>query len=237
VGKGVSVELDPVLVAELGHLEKATTPVNPPASAEPLHARSGPVATAAASGAGSGSLPAEVSASSPPKQDHYARATGTLSVSPSSRSSANALKTPGRGISVALDPALVAEAQKLATPQPQSATVTTHGQGRAAEPRSAAQDAALGRGQVRGTSGDRTAPGAARPTPSSQASGDRGVSQTGRRTGRISGAFSAVERDFFAREADLYKREAEDNFSDLDETAGKRDGKISPGRGPSKKHA
>jgi hypothetical protein len=175
----------------------------------------------------------EVSASSPPKPDHFARATGTLSISPSSRSSATALKTPGRGISVALDPALVAEAQQLATPQPQSATVTTHGLGRAAEPRSASQGAS----QVRGTSGDRPNPAAARPTPRSPASGDRGVSQTGRRTGRISGAFSAVERDFFAREADLYKREAEDNFSDLDETAGKRDGKISPGRGPSKKHA
>jgi ActR/RegA family two-component response regulator len=236
VGKGVSVELDPVLIAELGHLEKATTPIGPPASAEPLHSEPGPVAASSPSGAGSDAPDLGASAPSPAKSDHAARATGTLSVSPASRSSANALKTPARGISVALDPDLVAEAQKLAPPQPQSASATTHRPGRAAEPRTASPGAALGKRQVRGASGDRTTPVAARPTPRSSDNSER-ESQTGRRTSRISGDFSAVERDFFAREADLYKREAEDNFSDLDETAGKRNGRISSGRGPSKKRA
>jgi hypothetical protein len=140
-----------------------------------------------------------------------------------------------RGISVALDPALVAEVQKLEAPKPHSATATTHGLGGATEPRTAPQAAASGKGQVRGTSGDRTAPAAARPTPRSS---DDSASQPSKRAGgRISGAFSAIESDFFAREADLYKREAEDNFADLDEPASKRDGKISPGGGPPKRHA
>jgi hypothetical protein len=236
VGKGVSVELDPVLMAELGHLEKATTPIGPPASAEPLHAGPGPVAAAAHSGAGSNAPPGGGSASSPSKSGHAARVTGTLSVSSSSRSSANALKPSPRGISVALDPALVAEVQKLDAPKPQSSTATTHGLGRGAEHRTASQGPALGKSQVRGGSGDRTTPLAARPTPRSSDDSDRGVSQTGKRAARISGDFSAVERDFFDREADLYKREAEDNFSDLDEAAGKRGGKRSPGGGPSKRH-
>jgi hypothetical protein len=228
--KGVSVELDPVLAAELGRLEKATTPIGPPTSAEPLHAGASPVARSAPSDASSDAPPTEASAS--PKAGHAARVAGTLSVSSSSRSSANALKTPARGISVALDPALVAEVQKLEGPKPQSAAATTHGPGGATEPRTASQDA--GQGQVRGTSGDRTAPGA-RPTPRSS---DDGASQPGKRSGgRISGAFSAIESDFFAREADLYKRETEDNFADLDEPASKRDGKNSPGGGPSKRHA
>jgi ActR/RegA family two-component response regulator len=231
--RGVSVELDPVLAAELGRLEKATTPIGPPTSAEPLRAGPGPVARAALFDAGNDAPPMEASAS--PKSGQAARVTGTLSVSSSSRSSANARKTPGRGVSVSLDPAMVAEVQELEAPKPQSPTVTPHGLGGATEPRTASQGAGSGKGQVRGTSGDRTAPAAARPTPRSS---DDSASQPGKRTGgRISGAFSAIESDFFAREADLYKREAEDNFADLDEPARKRDGKISPGRGPSKKHA
>ena len=231
--KGVSVELDPVLAAELGRLEKATTPIGPPTSAEPLDAGRDPGAMAALSDASSAEPRMGTSAS--PQSGHSARVTGTLSVSSSSRSSANALKTPGRGISVALDPALVAEVQKLEAPNPQSATATTQGPGGATEPRTASHGAGSGKGQVRGTSGDRTAPASARPTPRSS---DDSASQAGKRTGgRISGAFSAIESDFFAREADLYKREAEDNFADLDEPASKRDGKISPGRGPSKRHA
>jgi ActR/RegA family two-component response regulator len=231
--KGISVELDPVLAAELGRLEKATTPIGPPTSAEPLRAGPGPAATAAPSDASSDAPP--IGTSTSPKSDRAARVTGTLSVSSSSRSSSNARKTPARGISVALDPALVAEVQKLEAPKPQSATATTHGPGGATEPRAASQGAGAGKGQVRGTSGDRTAPVAARPAPHSS---DDSPSQSGKRTGgRISGAFSAIESDFFAREADLYKRETEDNFADLDEPARKRDGKISPGGGPPKKHA
>ncbi len=228
--KGVSVELDPVLAAELGRLEKATTPIGPPTSAGPLQAEFGPPPMAAPSDASSAAPP--VGASASPKSGHAARVTGTLSVSSSSRWSANALKTSAKRISVALDPALVAEVQKLEEPKPESVTATTHGLGDATEPRTTSQGAGSGQGQVRGTSDDRTAPAAARPTPRSS---DDSAAQTGKR--RISGAFSAIESDFFAREADLYKRETEDNFADLDEPARKRDGKISPGGGPPKKHA
>jgi hypothetical protein len=41
--------------------------------------------------------------------------------------------------------------------------------------------------------------------------------------------FDAIEADFFAREADLYKREAIETFDDLDTVAG------IPGRRPRKK--
>jgi hypothetical protein len=34
---------------------------------------------------------------------------------------------------------------------------------------------------------------------------------------RPSGSFSAVESDFFAREADLYKEQKAESFADLDE--------------------
>jgi hypothetical protein len=218
--RAISVELDPVLMAELGNLERATTPLGPPASAEPLRAESSPSPVAAAP-----SHPVDASPS--PRSGHTGRATGTLSISPSSRASANALRTPARGISVALDPDLVAEVQKLDAPKPQSTAATSPVP--APESRTTAQGS--GKGQVRGTSGGRTAPTAARPAPRSS---DDSASQTGK---RISGAFSAIERDFFDREADLYKREAEDNFADLDEPAGKRNGKHSPGGGAAKKRA
>ena len=221
--KAVSVELDPVLMAELGHLEKATIPVGPPTSAEPLHAEPSPWAVAASSDTGLGAHLADTSTS--PRSGHPGRATGTISISTSSRTSANMHRTPLRGISVALDPALVEEAQKLSAPKPPLAAATSHGP--APEPRTAAQ--ASGKVQVRETRGGLTAPAASRSTPHSS---DDSASQTGK---RISGAFSAIERDFFDREADLYKREAEDNFADLDEPAGKRNGKISPVGGASKK--
>lgn len=235
--KGASVELDPVLMAELGRLEKATTPVGPPESDEPLRAGSDSVATPARPDAGGAALPAEAPSSSPPKSGYAGRATGTLSVSPSSRSSAKALKTPSGGVSVALDPALVAEAQRLDAPKPQSAAITAHGPAGAPGPRSGSQGATAGKGQARGTSSERTASAAARPAPHSSDDSDRGASQPGKHPGRISGAFNAIERDFFAREADLYKSETEDNFADLDDPGSKGDGKISSGRRPSKRQA
>jgi hypothetical protein len=235
--KGVSVELDPVLMAELGRLERATTPVGAPESGEPLRGGSGPVATHAQHDAGGASLPADAPASSPPKSGYAGRATGTLSVSPSSRWSAKALKTPSGGVSVALDPALVAEVQRLDAPKPQSAAITAHGPAGAPGPRTGSQGATAGKGQAHGTSSERTASAAARPAPHSSDDSDRGASQPGKHPGRISGAFNAIERDFFAREADLYKSETEDNFADLDDPGSKGDGKISSRRRPSKRQA
>jgi hypothetical protein len=47
-------------------------------------------------------------------------------------------------------------------------------------------------------------------------------------------AFDAVEADFFAREADLYKREAVDTFDDLD-PGGNRDPRPSSSSPKSRK--
>ena len=235
--KGVSVELDPVLMAELGRLEKATTPIGPPESAEPPRAESVPVAAPAQPGAGGTAPRVATPTPSPPKSGHAGKVAGTLSVSSSSRSSANALKTPSRGHSVALDPALVAEAQKLDAPKFQPAAAPTHASASVAEPRAGSQGAVSGKGQARSGSSDRTAPAAARPAPHASDDGDHAGSQSSRQTGRISGAFNAIERDFFAREADLYKPEAEDNFADLEEPARQGNGKTTPSRGPSKRRA
>jgi hypothetical protein len=43
------------------------------------------------------------------------------------------------------------------------------------------------------------------------------ANELGERKSRISGTFNAVESDFFAREADLYKDEGVESFHDLDE--------------------
>ena len=233
--KGVSVELDPVLMAELGRLEKATTPIGPAESAEPHRAGPRSVPMPAQPDPTDAAPTAGPPASSPPKSGHAARIAGTLSVSSSLRSSVNALKTPSRGLSVSLDPALIAEAQRLDAPKPQAAASTTHGPARAAEPRTGSPGAASGKGQARGTGGDRTAPAAAKPAAHSSDDADRGASQPGKQTGRISSAFNAVERDFFAREADLYKHEAEDTFADLEDPARQANGKTSSGRRSSKR--
>jgi hypothetical protein len=225
-GQGASVQLDPVLVAELGRLEKATTPIGPPESAEPLRAGPALVATRVQPDAANAAPAVQAPSSSPSRFSHAAKVTGTLSVSPSSRSSANALKTPQSGVSVALDPALIAEAQKLDAPKHRPAVAPGRGLTGGAETRTGSQDAASGKSQTRGTSSDR-------PPDESH----REAAQPGRASGRISGTFNDVERDFFAREADLYKREAEDNFADLDEPASRRAAKNPPGRRPSKRNA
>jgi hypothetical protein len=225
--KGASVELDPVLMAELGRLEKATTPMGPPESNQPLRAEPAPTAPLGTPGATSAAPGAKAPTSSPPKAGHAARVTGTLSVAPSSRSSVHARKTPETELSVAVDPAFMAEAKNLDGPKPHSA----HGSSGAAAPRNAAQGGAPGK--ARGKSSQGTAPAEAQHT--SPSPDDSGASK---QSGRISSSFNAVERDFFAREADLYKPETEDNFADLDEPAGRGAGKGSPGRrGPSKRQA
>jgi hypothetical protein len=234
--KGASVQLDPVLMAELGRLEKATTPIGPPESDQPMRSEPAPIAPPTQNGAGNVAASAAAPASSsPPKAGHTARVTGTLSVSPSSRASVNTRKTPASELSVALDPAFMAEANNVDAARPRSAPVSTHGASGAAAPRTAASDAPPGKGHARATDSEGTASAVARTTP--QTPDDSGASQPGKQAGRISGAFNAVERDFFAREADLYKPEAEDNFADLDEPAGRGNSKGSPRRGPSKRHA
>jgi hypothetical protein len=52
---------------------------------------------------------------------------------------------------------------------------------------------------------------------------------------RPSGSFSAIESDFFEREADLYKVDKTESFADLDEQKGKGAGKARPTGGSSKR--
>jgi hypothetical protein len=231
--KGASVQLDPVLMAELGRLERATTPVGPPESDEPVRTAPVPSAPIAQAETANASPAPETAASLPAKASNSARVTGTFSVSPFSRSSASPHKAPKGGFSVALDPALVAEAQKLDAPKPQPAAAPEHAPG-VAEPRTSSPSA--GKRQSRGTASSAPASVGARPTPHTSEDSHREAAQPSRTAGRISGTFNDVERDFFAREADLYKREAEDNFSDLDEPAGRGTAKRPPGRGPAKRH-
>jgi hypothetical protein len=59
------------------------------------------------------------------------------------------------------------------------------------------------------------APTAAAATPPQTAEGGA-IDLDGRRPRRPSSDFSALEKDFFEREADLYKEEKEESFDDLD---------------------
>lgn len=52
---------------------------------------------------------------------------------------------------------------------------------------------------------------------------------------RPSGSFSAIESDFFEREADLYKVDKAESFADLDDQKGKSAGKSRTAGGPSKR--
>ncbi len=167
---GVSVQLDPVLMAELDRLEKSTTPVG----------REDPA----------------LDAPTAPLKPGGRRITGTLSVASSSAASHKKDKRADSGVSVALDPGLVEEAQRSTTGPAADVAKPGHA------PTAGAPDSEV-----------------KRPSQPMAAAGE------GSRAGsRISGAFNAIESDFFAREADLYRRESEDNFTDLDEPAGGRAG-------------
>jgi hypothetical protein len=147
-----------------------------------------------------------------------ARTTGTLSISSSSRPSAHMRKAPEGGLSVALDPALVAEAQNLDAPKPRS--TLTPGQG---SPATSAKKSKAHQSTEVALPPAHQASGKSEPQPSKSGS-------------RISGAFSAIESDFFAREADLYKSEGgDDTFADLDEPAGRGGAKPPNGRRRSKR--
>jgi hypothetical protein len=82
--KELSVQLDPVLVAELSRLEKATAPMETATSDIPTV----------------------------PIKSGGGRITGTLSSGPSPRSVKSSRMTPGAGVSVAVDPALAQEVQR-----------------------------------------------------------------------------------------------------------------------------
>jgi hypothetical protein len=149
--------------------------------------------------------------------------TGTLSISHTSRSSSHARKAPPAGdLSVALDPGLVEEARKLDAPNPPSTATLEQGTKGGSQPAAAghAHDATREEASAR---------------PAQHAPEDSGSPPSGKSGSRISGAFNAIESDFFAREADLYKSETDDNFSDLDEPAGRRGVKASNGRRQSKR--
>jgi hypothetical protein len=169
----------------------------------------------------------KASASTPAQSG--SRVTGTLSISPSSRSSAHARKAPAAGeLSVALDPGLVEEAKKLDAPHPPSTATPVHGTKEGAKP------AAAGQAQDAASEGAPTSARPAQPAPPHAPDGSA-PPPSGKSGSRISGAFNAIESDFFAREADLYKSESDDNFSDLDEPGGRSGVKASNGRRQSKR--
>jgi hypothetical protein len=85
--KELSVQLDPVLVAELNRLEKATAPMETATSDIPTV----------------------------PIKSGGGRITGTLTSGPSPRTAKPSRMTPGMGVSVAIDPALVQEGQPPAS--------------------------------------------------------------------------------------------------------------------------
>jgi hypothetical protein len=87
-GKDISVQLDPVLVAEMDRLEKATVPAGPSVSSD--------------------------APTAPLKIGGGNRITGTLSTPSSPLSSHKSHKTSGPGTSMSFDPSLVQEAQKPA---------------------------------------------------------------------------------------------------------------------------
>jgi hypothetical protein len=64
---------------------------------------------------------------------------------------------------------------------------------------------------------------------------DAPVVQPNQGVHRPSGSFSAIESDFFEREADLYKVDKTESFADLDEQKSKSAEKGRPSGGPSKR--
>jgi hypothetical protein len=73
---------------------------------------------------------------------------------------------------------------------------------------------------------------AAKPAPAQE---DAPVVQPNQGVHRPSGSFSAIESDFFEREADLYKVDKTESFADLDDQKSKSAGKGRPSGGPSKR--
>jgi ActR/RegA family two-component response regulator len=93
----------------------------------------------------------------------------------------------------------------------------------------AAQEAGAAPAQpaTAGEIGARAGNGHARPTPAEPAPAVEPAADPGRPTGRRpSSEFNALESDFFAREADLYKQEHSDSFDDLEQ------GRNGKGGGP-----
>jgi hypothetical protein len=69
--------------------------------------------------------------------------------------------------------------------------------------------------------------------PKTRPSGSRPVASSSEKRHQ-SGSFSPIEKDFFEREAELYKVEGTESFADLDENRAKAGSKDGPGKKPGK---
>jgi hypothetical protein len=65
-------------------------------------------------------------------------------------------------------------------------------------------------------------PGNGTPSPAKEPTPPPAHVDAGKRPQRPSSEFDALERDFFAREADLYKQEHAESFDDLDLGQGRK---------------
>jgi hypothetical protein len=140
------------------------------------------------------------------------RMTGELQVAPSKKTGRNA-PAPAR-ITVQLDASLTEEQR---TPNPNAIS--------ASEPSKESSRARMA-GEPKGVSSSKASRSTPETRPSLQV--DPSLSASAERRGtpaqgthgihRPSGSFSAVESDFFAREADLYKEDRSESFADLDES-------------------
>jgi len=130
-------------------------------------------------------------------------ATGVMEARPSA-----AQPTASSGFSIQVDPDLMAEMadHEAATPTPPPALVPAPAPAVAPAPAPTA---------ARPGNGAPAASPAKEPTPPPH-------TEAGKRALRPSSEFDALERDFFDREADLYKQEHPESFDDLDHGKGRK---------------
>jgi hypothetical protein len=190
-------------------------------------------ATSSSSNLPHASVPSPVPEEIPPGRAS-ARITGVLQVAPSRRSAGQA--TPLPRASIQLDASL-SEPSKAAAP-------TSPGSGAAVGGRVTGEMHTVSSGRSTRSMGKTTpAPSSFQIDPSLSAKVERTPEATAPRRSdsrpipgikrRASGSFSAVESDFFEREADLYKEETPESFADLDSGKAKPDNR--PGHKPAGK--
>jgi hypothetical protein len=236
-----------------------TVPSTPPNPAEPGETpRQETPEITVPSAASSGSLPAapaEASVASPIPNVHVASATtsqasGTIELQP--RKTPSSIRTVPQRKSVMIDAVIDSaseDAARIAPAPSESATVRITGEIKSAPSRKIGKSTAAGRVSIqidavlsdayaqtptaahesqapKPAAAPISVPAAPAPTPSHVTEPGSGRQQ--------SGHFSPIEKDFFAREADLYKIEGSESFADLDAPAGRSE-KNGAGKKPSRK--
>jgi hypothetical protein len=170
-----------------------------------------------------------------PTGSAVARVTGEIEVAPSRKTGRMPAQTR---MSIQLDATLEPEPEKASGPVPVTKSNPARVTGEMKTPPSgrAARDTV---GLERASSSFQIDPSLSAETPAvaidpkTRPSGSRPVaSSSGKR--HQSGSFSPIEKDFFEREADLYKVEGTESFADLDENRAKARSQDGPGKKPGK---